>query len=84
MTVGLYCIYDYDLENYGSDIGNIPEEAFEILKVFDLAKLSDFHDFMEHMEKHYTRNEAEEVFSDLFKWEYHYDYTNGFKYVATH
>lgn len=80
MTVFLYCIYD--LADYEElDYSDIPEEAWEYMKRFDLKKVADFNDFCTQLDAHYMKNDITDLCYGLIRDEYYYDYVNGFKYV---
>ena len=78
--VTLYCIYDMTpYENFDKD--DIPEEAWEYMKKFEVLNDADWEDFQEQLNYHYDQEEQFEILGDLLKYGYFYDYKNGFKYV---
>ena len=80
MTVFLYCIYD--LADYEElDYSDMPEEAWEYMKRFDLDKVTDFNDFCAQLDSHYMKNDITDLCYGLIRDNYYYDYVNGFKYV---
>lgn len=80
MKIALYCIYHYEaFENlYYEDI---PEEAWEILKSFDLDDKSDVRELFIQLNTHYMKTESLEILEQVLGNGFYYDYVNWFKYL---
>ena len=79
-TIGLsFCDMD---SFYDIPFEDIPVDAWEHLKTFDMDDSQDVKDFWSQLYNHYIDREIVTLLHDLSVNGYYYDYSNGFRYSA--